>query len=122
VTDSIDDLLRSTRMHYGHIQLFRDDQGWQASVYHYEPKRLTHDGKVSDDPVAALRAALIEDERRSRDLERRYAQSAKVGDTVFRGVVDLGDGEGPQDSLVRTDTVVGTITLDESVDFGSMFE
>jgi hypothetical protein len=67
-------------MHYGHIQLFRDDQGWQASVYHYEPKRLTHDGRVIDDPVAALRAALIEDERRSRDLERRYAGSVKLGD------------------------------------------
>jgi len=79
-TDSIEDLLRSTRMHYGHIQLFRDDQGWQASVYHYEPKRLTHDGRVMDDPVAALRAALIEDERRTKDLERRYAASVKLGD------------------------------------------
>lgn len=71
--DSIEALLRESRLTYGHIQLFRDDQGWQASVYHYEPKRLTHDGKVMDDPVAALRAALLEDERKTRDLERRYA-------------------------------------------------
>ena len=83
MTDSIETLLRETRMHYGHIQLFRDDQGWQASVYHYEPKRLTHDGRAMDDPVAALRAALIEDERRTKDLERRYAESPKVG-TVKR--------------------------------------
>jgi len=34
---------------------------------------------VIDDPVAALRAALIEDERRTKDLERRYAGSVKLG-------------------------------------------
>lgn len=80
-TDSaspIEDMLRSTSMRYGHIQLFHDDQGWQASVYHYEPKRLTHDGRVMSDPVDALRAALIEDERKTRDLARRYAAAAKV--------------------------------------------
>ena len=80
-TDSaspIEDMLRSTSMRYGHIQLFHDDQGWQASVYHYEPKRLTHDGRVMSDPVDALRAALIEDERKTRDLARRYAAAEKV--------------------------------------------
>lgn len=73
MTDSLETLLRESRLTYGHIQLFHDDQGWQASVYHYEPKRLTHDGKVMSDPVAALRAALLEDERKTRDMERRYA-------------------------------------------------
>lgn len=80
-TDSIETLLRESRLAYGHIQLFKDDQGWQASVYHYEPKRLTHDGKVKGDPVDALRAALLEDERKTRDMERRYAAAPKVGDT-----------------------------------------
>lgn len=73
MTDSLETLLRESRLTYGHIQLFRDDHGWQASVYHYEPKRLTHDGKVMSDPVAALRAALLEDDRKTRDMERRYA-------------------------------------------------
>jgi hypothetical protein len=76
---TIEALLRDCRMTYGHIQLFRDAAGWQASVYHYEPKRLTHDGVACADPVDALRLALIEDERRSRDLERRYAAAEKAG-------------------------------------------
>lgn len=80
MTDSLEALLRESRLTYGHIQLFHDDQGWQASVYHYEPKRLTHDGKVMSDPVAALRAALLEDERKTRDMERRYAAAEKLGD------------------------------------------
>ena len=34
--------------------------------------------KVSSDPVNALRAALVEDERRERDLARRYEAASKV--------------------------------------------
>lgn len=84
----IEDMLRSTSMRYGHIQLFHDDQGWQASVYHYEPKRLTHDGRVMSDPVDALRAALIEDERKTRDLARRYAAAEKVSAVSVKTATD----------------------------------
>lgn len=79
MTDTIETLLRDSRLSYGHIQLFRDEAGWQASVYHYEPKRLTSDGKAMADPANALRVALLEDERRTRDLERRYAAAPKLG-------------------------------------------
>lgn len=69
---TLETLLRASTLTYGHIQLFHDDQGWQASVYHYEPKTLTN-GRTLDDPVDALRVALVEDDRKTRDLERRYS-------------------------------------------------
>lgn len=68
----LEDLLRASGLTYGHVQLFRDADGWQASVCHYEPRRDVHDGVRFADPVDALRAALIEDDRQARDLERRY--------------------------------------------------
>lgn len=95
-SSSIETMLRSTSMRYGHIQLFRDDQGWQASVYHYEPKRLTHDGRVMSDPVDALRAALIEDERRTRDLERRYAATVVAQKQAAVAAVMIVAPEGVQ--------------------------
>ncbi len=77
--EPLEQLLRECAMTYGHIQLFRDEAGWQASVYHYSPKKLTHNGKAKDDPVEALRAALIEDERLTRDVQRRYDAAVKAG-------------------------------------------
>lgn len=78
---TIEDLLRESRLTYGHIQLFRDEQGWQASVYHYEPKDLV-DSKVFGDPVTALRAALMEDDRKTRDMERKYAAAVPPADPL----------------------------------------
>lgn len=82
MTATLDELLRECRIEYGHIQLFRDADGWQASVYHYEPQRLTYHGKPLEDPVDALRKALLEDERLTRDLERKYAAAPKQGDAT----------------------------------------
>lgn len=73
---TIEDLLRDSAISFGHIQLFRDDAGWTASVQHYGPgPGVTSDVTLPtcDDPVDALRAVLIEDDRRSRDIERKYA-------------------------------------------------
>ena len=103
-TDSLDALLRDLPITYGHIQLFRDASGWQASVYHYAPKaekQLTN-SKVFDDPVEALRVALIEDERKTRDMERKYARavSKKAAASAAKAV----------------------LPAQEDDDFGSMFE
>lgn len=70
-------LLRECTLTYGHIQLFRDDAGWQASIWHYGPKQQT-DGKAFADPVEALSKALLEDARITRDLERRYRNAPKA--------------------------------------------
>lgn len=83
MTVSLETLLRETRLTYGHIQLFRSDDGWQASICHYEPideqtRYHQTDGKVCADPVDALRKALLEDDRKTRDLERRYAAAPKM--------------------------------------------
>lgn len=70
-------LLCECQLRYGHIQLFRNEAGWQASVYHYTPKTLT-DSAVFSDPVQALRVALVDDDRKTRDMERKYqAQKPK---------------------------------------------
>lgn len=73
----VEDLLRACALDWGHIQLFRDSQGWQASVCHYRPRRDVHDGVRFADPVDALRAALVEDDRQARDLARRYAAAPR---------------------------------------------
>ena len=73
VSSDLADLLRQSSLTYGHIQLFRDEAGWQASVCHYGPERRdVHDGRAFADPAEALRKALLEDQRRSRDVARRY--------------------------------------------------
>lgn len=78
---SVEELLRASAMSYGHIQLFRDDAGWAVSVQHYHlDQPAAADGftlGIFDDPVDGLRKALIEDDRRTRDLERKYAASKK---------------------------------------------
>jgi hypothetical protein len=90
-TTSLETLLRECSLDYGHIQLFRSEEGWQASIYHYskhEPMTCVN-SKVSSDPVNALRAALVEDERRARDLTRRYEAAAKVAAVVADEFEDL---------------------------------
>ena len=82
-TSSLETLLRESSLTYGHIQLFRNEEGWQASVCHYEPTAVsgvTINSKVSSDPVNALRAALLEDERRGREVVKKYAAAVKVAD------------------------------------------
>ena len=70
---TLETLLHESSLTYGHIQLFRDEQGWQASVCHYGPERRdVHDGHVFGDPVEALRKALLEDARLSHDVQRKY--------------------------------------------------
>lgn len=72
VTVSVETLLRESALTYGHIQLFRSADGWQASVCHYGPPPVTRDSKVFGDPVEALRKCLLEDARKTADLKRRY--------------------------------------------------
>jgi hypothetical protein len=82
MTTPLETLLRECSLDYGHIQLFRSEEGWQASICHYSKHEAMQcvNSKVSSDPVNALRAALVEDERRARDLERRYEAAPKVAD------------------------------------------
>lgn len=78
---TLESLLRGSRLSHGHIQLFRDASGWQAHICHYHrTPRDAVGGKVFDDPLDALHAVLIEDDRVQRDFERRYAAAPKVGD------------------------------------------
>lgn len=83
----LEDLLRGCALDWGHVQLFRDADGWQASVCHYRPRRDVHDGVRHADPVDALRAALIEDDRQLRDLARRYAAAPRI-DTAREKLAD----------------------------------
>ena len=80
MTTPLETLLRASALDYGHIQLFRDAGGWQADVCHYRrDPRDAHGGQVFGDPVDALRAALIEDERIGREVARKYEAAARVG-------------------------------------------
>lgn len=78
---SLETLLRQTALEHGHIQLFRDECGWQADVCHYRrDPRDARGGKNFTDPVDALRAALIEDERIAREVALKYRAAPKAGD------------------------------------------
>ena len=77
---SLEALLRSTDMTYGRISLFVMDGTWRASVDHYPHGRSSafqFDGH--SDPVDALRVALLDDERKGREVQRRYADAPKMG-------------------------------------------
>ena len=99
----LETLLRDSAMVYGSIGLFRDKEGWHAAVTHYEVGRVgaLHSGRsVTDcDPVTALRVALLEDDRRTRDLSRRYgaamvgAQPAQIDieDAIAAAVAPVAD-------------------------------
>jgi hypothetical protein len=83
MTANVEDLLRESALTYGHVQLFRDKHGWQASICHYgtppmEPVQQT-DSKIFADPVEALRKVLMEDDRKTRDIQRSYANAPKAG-------------------------------------------
>lgn len=85
MTSTIESLLRDSSMTHGRIQLYRSADGWSATIAHFAG-HMTHDGAVESDPVAVLRAALIEDERRSCDLARRYSEAVRPA-----AVPDFGD-------------------------------
>jgi len=90
---NVETLLRESSLTYGHIQLFRSDDGtWQGSVCHYGPPSTTCDSKCFTDPVEALRKALMEDDRLSRDMLRRYNNAPKYKlttsvDDSFEGMI-----------------------------------
>lgn len=62
-----DDLLRGSPLTWGHIQLFRDKDGWQASVCHYEPRKDLGNDRFFDDPVKALQHILAQDQKPADD-------------------------------------------------------
>lgn len=78
---TLETLLRSIDLERGSIDLTRMGDGrWQAAVLRWHagaPHSETQ--PFHSDPVDALRGALIEDERKQRDTERRYAAAPKLG-------------------------------------------
>jgi hypothetical protein len=74
-------LLRATSLTHGRIALDVHDGQWGASVCHFQGEMTHHMGTYHGDPVEALRAALIEDERRERDRQRRYDLAPRAGAT-----------------------------------------
>ena len=81
------ELLRSTELTNGSISLRRiQGGGWSAVIAHNRQSpdhlmgHMVHPFDAQwDDPVEALRVALIEDERLCRDLQRRYREAPKFG-------------------------------------------
>ena len=88
----LESLLRASTLRHGRICLFTQDGEWYGAVTHFAGHQTTMGGdKWHGDPVDALRAALVEDDRRSRELSRRYAAAPKVapaasGDDEFEGM------------------------------------
>ena len=77
-------MLRSHGGAYCSIQLFKEWDGsdWSAAVNHYDARKLLPAETVTvadNDPVIALGKALIEDERRLKDVSRRYSDAPKAG-------------------------------------------
>lgn len=84
----LENLLRRCPVEYGHIQLFRDETGWQASVCHYNPNTITN-SRAMEDPVEALCIALADDQSKCRDIAQRYADAPKMGDADdFEGLFE----------------------------------
>lgn len=84
MTTTLEDLLRGCALERGTIQLTRLPSGWAATIAHHPVGRMVSTAPTGwhADPVDALRAALIEDERQARDLERRYAEAPRAATPV----------------------------------------
>ncbi len=76
----LEELLRGTRLRVGRIAIdTMDGVNWRAGISHFNGPSV-HQPYPHGDPVEALRAALIEDERMYRDDARRYEAAPKLGD------------------------------------------
>ena len=94
MSSTLEDLLRESKMTYGHMQLFRDDAGWHVSICHYRTSPPNHGNDdftigIFDDPVEGFIKALLEDDRRTRELERKYAASSKGSEFGEPKQIDL---------------------------------
>jgi hypothetical protein len=74
---SLESLLRATHLRHGRICLYVADGRWNGSVSHFHGHMAWEDGQGHSDPADAFRAALIEDERKSRDQVRKYDAAPK---------------------------------------------
>lgn len=82
-------LLEETSLSHGRICLYVADGRWTVTISHFND-RLTHPLDQSHHcPVQALRLALIEDERKSRDRARRYTHAEKLGPIITPSEDDL---------------------------------
>ena len=76
----LETLLRNTELRHGRICLYTDKGEWFAAVTHFHGHQTHLGGETwHSDPVDALRAALVEDDRKSRDIKRRYTEAPKKG-------------------------------------------
>ena len=77
---ALEELLRNSAVTNGSISLLRLNGGqWRATVCHHNGHMVHPFDDWEDDPVEALRIALVEDERLCRDLARRYRNAPKIG-------------------------------------------
>lgn len=89
----LEDLLRSHPITDGVIQLSILDGQWMCSISHRQG-HMTHNlGRFAADPVDAMRAALIEDERHDRECRRKYAGSVKLGQPTMPAQADDFDDD-----------------------------
>lgn len=72
-------LLRASELKHGRICLYTEGGRWYGAVTHFHGHQTQCGDQWQDDPVDALRVALIEDARRSDEVRRRYAAAEKMG-------------------------------------------
>ncbi len=77
MTTTLEELLRCCTVKRGAILMSILDGEFGVTITHHQGHQTHPMGKWHSDPVDALTAALIEDERVSRDLSRRYAEAPK---------------------------------------------
>lgn len=82
MTMSLEDMLRASQLRRGAIQMACVDGSWGVTISHQHAHQVHPNGKWHDDPVEALRVALIEDDRICRDTARRYEAAEKLGDQI----------------------------------------
>lgn len=77
---SLEQMLRAHHVKRGAIQMTIIDGEYGVTISHQQGHQTHPMGRWHQDPVSALRAALLEDDRVCRDLARRYDAAPKVGD------------------------------------------
>lgn len=88
---SLETLLRSTALTHGRIQLYVAGGRWNAAVAHFNGPMAFFDGQDHGDPVDALRAALLEDERIGREQADKYRTAMADASPAAAAPVDVMD-------------------------------
>ncbi|MBH0113244.1 hypothetical protein I5E68_09830 [Novosphingobium sp. YJ-S2-02] len=116
----LEDLLRSCQMERGQIVLTCLEGEWGATIAHQYGPMVHPMMRWRDDPVDALRSALVEDSRIEKDASRRYAIAPRFGTSAGIPPDEKKKFPTGPESVISGTQQEQLALLDDDDDFGDL--